>query len=390
MKIRHTIGALLLCASCAAQAPHSRVVINPGLLLPQDTLVARRLIAALDSFLIAAQNPDEANTLVFAPQKLETYILLDELKGIENSRRFQNQYFYKPYLSNVVPMSGRRFRVQISYIGTIQEMAVTAGNYELIAHPTGDSYTFASLLAHNTRNWKKLIAGNTTFYYQNSINERSVKAYRQLSESLDQKLNTRNKQCIIYLCEDFVEAQKLIGMPYKLDYNSYDKNALSYVSGNQKLIISGDLSPTLETFDAHDLWHDRLSLAISRSKVNKPIDEGCAYLYGGSWGLSWNEILMRFKEKVAADKSTDWAALKEKPLNFGISEEEHLMADYVVNALLIRKIEQEKGFAAVWEFLCCGPAEKGHRNYYSALEKLTGITRENYNTRVWELVNAAK
>lgn len=390
MKIRHTIGALLLCASCAAQAPHSRVVINPGLLLPQDTFVARRLVAALDSFLIAAQNPDEANTLVFAPQKLETYILLDELKGIENSRRFQNQYFYKPYLSNVVPMSGRRFRVQISYIGTIQEMAVTAGNYELIAHPTGDSYTFASLLAHNTRNWKKLIAGNTTFYYQNSINERSVKAYRQLSESLDQKLNTRNKQCIIYLCEDFVEAQKLIGMPYKLDYNSYDKNALSYVSGNQKLIISGDLSPTLETFDAHDLWHDRLSLAISRSKVNKPIDEGCAYLYGGSWGLSWNEILMRFKEKVAADKSTDWAALKEKPLNFGVSEEEHLMADYVVNGLLIQKIEQEKGFVAVWEFLCCGPAEKGHLNYYSALEKLTGITRESYNTRVWELVNAAK
>ena len=352
--------------------------------------MAKNLIVALDSFLNAAQKPDDENTLVYAPEKLETFILLDEIKGIEGSRRFQNPHFYKPYLSNIVAFSEGSFLIQISYIGVYEQNAVLAATYELIAHPKGDSFVFASPLKYNTRNWKKILAGNTAFYYHDRINLKKVAEFKKLSNSFDKKLKTEDKQCAIYLCSDFVEAQKLIGLSYKLDYNGYDKNALSYVSGSQKLIISGDQSPTLENFDPHDLWHDRLSLAIARSKVNKPIDEGCAYLYGGSWGLSWNDILMRFKEKVAADKNTDWAALKEKPLNFGVSEDEHLMADYVVNALLVRKIEQEKGFAGVWEFLCCGPAEKGNNNYYTALEKLTGITRENYNARVWELVKSAR
>ena len=382
--------ALLLCAWFAAQAQQSKIIINPGLQLPQDTIVARSLVAALDSFLIAAQKPDEANTLVYAPEKLETFILLDEIKGIEGSRRFQNPQFYKPYLSNVVPVSEKRFLIQISYIGVYEQNAILAAMYEFIAHPKGNSFVFASPLTHNTRKWKKAFAGNTSFYYEERINLEKVAAFKKLSASFDKKLNTQDKQCAFYLCSDFVEVQKLIGLSYKLDYNSYDKNTLSYIFENHKLIISGDLSPSLDHFDPHDLWHDRLSLAIARSKVNKPIDEGCAYLYGGSWGLSWNDILQRFNEKVASNKNTNWTELKENPLNFGTSEDEHLMADYVVNALIIRKIEQDKGFAGVWEFLCCGPAEKGNNNYYSALEKLTGITRESYNARVWELVNAAR
>ena len=65
-------------------------------------------------------------------------------------------------------------------------------------------------------------------------------------------------------------------------------------------------------------------------------------------------------------------------------------ADYIVNALIIQKIEKEKGFAGVWELLNCGKFEKGNENYYKALEKLTGITKANYNDKVWELINKEK
>lgn len=58
--------------------------------------------------------------------------------------------------------------------------------------------------------------------------------------------------------------------------------------------------------------------------------------------------------------------------------------------MLIRKIEKEKGFAGVWEFLNCGKLEKGNENYYKSLEKLTGITKANYNDKVWELIKMSK
>ena len=58
-----------------------------------------------------------------------------------------------------------------------------------------------------------------------------------------------------------------------------------------------------------------------------------------------------------------------------------------MNALLVQKIEKEKGFAGVWELLNVGPFEKANDKYYQTLEKLTGITKANYNEKVWELIN---
>ena len=65
-------------------------------------------------------------------------------------------------------------------------------------------------------------------------------------------------------------------------------------------------------------------------------------------------------------------------------------ADDIVNALLVKKIEKEKGFAGVWELLNAGPVEKGNEKYFQILEKLTGITKANYNEKIWELINNEK
>lgn len=109
-------------------------------------------------------------------------------------------------------------------------------------------------------------------------------------------------------------------------------------------------------------------LLFQEGKVNNPIDEACAYLYGGSWGYIGDDIIQIFKNKIVTNKDAGWIDYKENPFNFGESQRKHLMVDYVVNALLIEKIEKEKGFEGVWEMLKCGPYEKGNANYFKALE----------------------
>jgi hypothetical protein len=64
--------------------------------------------------------------------------------------------------------------------------------------------------------------------------------------------------------------------------------------------------------------------------------------------------------------------------------------DYVVDALIIQKLEKEKGFSAVWELLNCGKYQEGNENYFKMLEKLTGINKSNYNKKIWELVKNEK
>ncbi len=109
------------------------------------------------------------------------------------------------------------------------------------------------------------------------------------------------------------------------------------------------------------------------------------HYYGRSWGFTWEEIFKAFKEQVASNKNTNWVQIKEVPVTFKTGNFSN-NADYIVNALLIKKIEKEKGFAGVWELLTVGPYETGNQKYYQALEKLTGINKVNYNEKVWELI----
>ena len=389
MKLIKNILVFALCCTFSKAAQASTLIINPGVRLPQDSAESRRLTTSLENFLIAAQGDNAANTLVFAPERAETYVLLDEINGMESNAREQNEHYYQPYLVNVVPLADSNYLVQVAYMAVQKEVPVLRAGFELVAHRAGASFLYSSPLLRNTRHWKTWkTADQCIFHYKDQINKKMVASYGKNIADFDRRLKSANKITELYCCADFTELQHLIGITYKFDYNGYPRNVLSTIDDNRKLVVLGMGDDRFDNYDPHDLWHERLSMVVPRAKVNKPVDEACAYLYGGSWGISWATILQQFKAKVAVNKEMDWLACKEKPLDFGPDASKHLMADYVVNALIIQKIEREKGFAGVWELLNCGPYEAGNANYYAALERLTGINKANYNDRVRVLIEA--
>lgn len=376
----------LLFVTFFVKAQTSQLRINQNIILPKDSTERKQLISSLNDFLSAAQKPNEENKLVFAAEAIETFMLLDEIKEIEKSGKFKDDFFYKPYLTNAIPLKNNQYLLQISFIGVNENTAFLKANFEFIAHKTGDTFFFSSPLVSNTKTWKVEKSGNTIFHYQASINKAKIKAFNTLTAIYDKKLGVKNKITEFYCCENLSELQKLIGVGYKSDYNSKSEGIWSASLGDKKIIALGNDNASFNDFDPHDLWHDRLSLVIPRNQVNKAVDEGCAYIYGGSWGLSWKTIFEAFKEQVASNKNTNWIEVKEKPLYFKTQKFPNV-ADQIVNALLVKKIEKEKGFAGVWELLNCGKVEKGNENYYKALEKITGITKTDYNEKVWELIN---
>ncbi len=381
---------MLIFAVFFANAQTYSLRINPNIILPKDSIESKNLTTSLNNFLLSAQRPNEENMFVFDSEKIETFIQLDEVNGIEKSGIYKDDFFYKPYLTNVMPLIDNQYLVQVSYIGTNENTAYLRASFEFIAHKTGSSFVFSSPLLRNTKNWKIEKVGNTIFHYQNTINKDKIKEFNKLTSLFDAKLKATNKITDYYCTDNIIELQKLIGVDYKSDYNGRTESIWSSSFGDRKLIVLGNNSSTFNEFDPHDTWHDRLYSVTTRSKINRPVDEGCAYIYGGgSWGISWKDVFKKFKDKVASNKNTDWTECKEKPLNFN-TPEIYLYADYVVNALLIQKIEKEKGFAGVWELLNVGPFEKGNEKYYKMLEKLTGITKANYNEKIWELINNEK
>lgn len=389
MNLKSIIALTVSIVSIASFAQTNNLKLGANLQLPKDTIISKQLILSLNNLLIAKDKPNEENNFILNSERVETYLLLDEIIGIEKSGKFKDDNFYKPYLMNVVKINDDQYYTQISFIGINENISMLRASFELIAHKSNNSFVFSSPLIRNTKNWQIEKVGNYIFHYQKNINKSKVQEFNKFATSIDKKLKITNKSTEFYCCENFTELQKLIGIEYKNDYNGKVENVFSSKFEDKNIIVLGNNNSTFNEFDQHDLWHDRLSLLIARNLVNKTIDEGCAYIYGGSWGISWEEIFKIFKKEVANNKNANWLEIKENPIYFKTKEFKN-SADYIVNALLVQKIEKEKGFAGVWEFLNCGKLVKGNENYFKSLEKLTGITKANYNDKIWELINDEK
>lgn len=390
MKTTKLFLNFLILLSSIAFSQTKPLVIPQNINLPKDTIVSNRLIKSLNGFLSQKENENKTNTFVLNEDLLETSILLDEMKEIEKSTKYKDDNFYKGYLTNVVQLDGVNFLIQLSYIGVTENAPVLKASFEVLSKQKDGIFYFLSPLKRNTSSWKTKKIGDFTFHYKNTINEKNTNDFVKNATLFDKKLNAKSGKMEWYGCDDLPDLLQTIGVKYKLDYNGRSSSTFSANENNTLLAVSGSGNYDFNSYDPHDLWHDRLHNVITTKIINKPVDEGCAYLYGGSWGITWNQILKMFKEKVSSNPKSDWLSLYEQFYNFGESKEKHLIVGYVINALLVEKIEKEKGFSAVMELLSCGRYEKTNENYFVVLEKLTGINKLNFNERVWALIKESK
>ncbi|KAA5532453.1 hypothetical protein F0919_16830 [Taibaiella lutea] len=363
------------------------VIILPDIYLPRDTTEKNELLTSLQSFLLQVPKANKDNAFVSATDLLETSALLDEMKDIEMNEALKEEHFYKPYLNNVVAMTDTDFIIQLSYIGIKDNNADLRASFTLLAKKRAGKFYFSSPLKQNTISWKQVKLGNATVFYKNTLNTANAEKYFNTIATYDRKLQAPKKPLEFYCADNFHEVLQLLGIDYKSDYNGFRRNTISATENNTSISINGMLTSDFTNFDPHDLWHDRLHHVVSTDSINRPVDEGTAYWYGGgSWGLTWAEITTRFKTFIASNPNADWLKLYNESVVFNKEKNAPLNVDYMINALFVRKIEKEKGFDAVITLLSCGKKEKDNENYFEALKKITGIDKEHFNEAVWKLI----
>lgn len=388
MKKPLTIFVLLFSITALGQV--NQIIIPNNINVPKDPIVKKLLLESLNGFLNLKEIPNNENAFVLNEDLLETSVLLDEIKGIEKNGRFTDNKFYKCHLTNATTLEDSTFLIQFSYLGIKENTPILKASFEIIGKQKNGKFYFCSPLKYNTTAWKMKKIGNSLFHYKSSLNVKKAKAFNNQVNNFDKKLNAPISKIEWYGFNNLQEGLRYIGVLYKMDYNGMSSNTFTSSENGTLLQISGTNNEHFDSFDTHDLWHDRLNNVISRSLTNKAVDEGCAYLYGGSWGIGWKEIFKSFKEKVSNKPDTNWLELYGKFENFGKSREAYLMPEYVINALIVQKIEKENGFSAVFELLKCGKYNQNNNAYFEAIEKLSGINRTNFNEKIWELVKNEK
>lgn len=385
---KSTLTIICLSISIVCYSQIDQLIVPKYIKLPGDSIQNEQLVSSIAGFLKQAAKFDKDNAFVLKENILETSALLDEIKGIENGNGNKMNNFFKCYLASVVSLDSANYVIQISYIGINELAPVLRASFKLMAKKMNGQYFFYSPLKRNTITWQVKKEGNFIFYYKTSINSGIVNNYVKKAEEFDKKLHAADYTTQIYYCDDFQTALELLGVEYKLDYNGVNHNTLSTFDDNNILHIVGSNDLDIATVDIHDLWHERLNHTISINIINKSVNEGCAYLYGGSWGISWHGIFKKFKAYMGSRK--DWLTAFNENNNFGDSQKRHLYVSYVINALIIKQIEKENGFNGVIKLLSCGKIENDNANYFHALNKIIGINKSNFNEKVERLFENEK
>ncbi len=383
MKQKTLLTALFLTTVTFTSYGQSLIVMN-GVNLPKDSVTKNELVSSLDGFLDQKEGPNKENKFVLKDDLLAMSALLDEIKGMEKNAKLKDDHFYKAYLTNIVKLDSNDFLVQLAYTGMAENTPILRASFRLLSKKLDGQFYFYTILKRNTVAWKTENLDNVTYHFKDTLDTVNANAYLKAVNSYDTRLKTPLTSFDFYFCDNFPEVAQVLGVDYKLDYTGIKFDDISSHENNTNLEINGGYDGPLR-FDPHDLWHDRLHRVLSTDVINRPVDEGCAYLYGGSWGISWGQVLPMFKKYALSHPGADWLTLYIDNTNFEDGPKPMKIA-YAINALIVRKLEQEKGFAPVMELLSCGKREQGDDNYFKALEKVSGISKAGFNSSVWGLI----
>ena len=383
------LGLIFLRGVASGQT--SVLLLSPGLQLPKDSALREGLLGSLRGWLEQRDRPDSLNGYVSRAELPETSVFMDELRSIDRSNRRDSVSSCQCYLGNVVSLDSMRCLVQLNYMGVRKDTPVLRACCTVLARREGDKWIVSSVLGRATTDWKTRAIGNCVFHYKTDLNVKKAGEFVKRMASYDKRLGVTGSKFDFYCCDDWLEATRLMGEDYRLDYNGVARMEFSSDDGNRTIVVSGEKwKDGFNEWDPHDWWHGRLHRVVPPATIYRPVDEGMAYLYGGSWRVyAWSDVLRMIRDYAAAHPDADWLALYKNgtPL---VSAPWPLYIGYVINALIVQRLEKEKGFAAALPLVTCGPKQAGDANYFAALAAVTGVTEAGFNGYVAELMRGAE
>jgi hypothetical protein len=239
---------------------------------------------------------------------------------------------------------------------------------------------FAIPLSYFTRTWKLKKVGLTTYHYADHINLNTATLFDRKNRLMAKKLGLGAERFDFYLCDNYQDILKLLGF-------SYDSASAGNIDDGYG-VDEGTIFSIRHNEDfSHDLFH-YYSGKFRHNKRNSSADEGVAYSWGNPYYtdkqgamITRHLLVAQLRDYLEHHPETSLLTLFEKnPMIFPSKAKVRSL----LSSLTCDEIERRAGAEGIKELLDCGP---GDENYFRVTGKLTGITAENFNQEMRELLN---
>ncbi len=231
------------------------------------------------------------------------------------------------------------------------------------------TYKLYNALIFNREKWLFKNVGLVDFYYPSyhNFNYKKAKELNIFIDSICKNLDVKPKAFEYYLADDFDEIQALKGFDYYIGMGGETKP--SGKASYDKVYCAG-----LGEYYLHEVFH----IEIDEHYPNNYywVSEGIATFLGGSrghdlyWHLKRTNDYLKHNEDINLNNLLDLVNL-----------DEYTSFHYSLGGLIAKKIYEKGGWSMIKEFMNSG---KSKNDYYCAIEKYLGVSRNDLNTYLRE------
>lgn len=282
------------------------------------------------------------------------------------------------------------FTIHLNCYYEDKEIKNSVAKIEIILQEISSKYLVSSIIKNNLTRWKLKTIENYSFYSEKEIDEKNLRDFIAKNNQLSLNLKEKKIPTKVYCSDDIYKAYELFGVDYRRN-DSPDSFFLGIdlaTDNSQSAMIVASEKGTMDDFSFGSLWKARITEKYPIKSLYEPVLEGYSYINDGSPLYKWEQIWIHFKNAYPVSQKTDWLSLYGTKENFSLPSTP-LYLENLINALILKKIEKEKGFNGVLELLNCGKFDgENQDNYFKILEKGSGITKANFNAAIDKLITS--
>jgi len=383
--IKNNLTIILLFSFTTLFAQET-ILIPKFLKNPMDSITKQNFNQSLES-LFSEMKKGKIDESLLTPKKAElTQSQLQELVNYEIKKDSSELKNKDKQLINIYPVSNNEYFISVSYTYQKPESeSILLYIINLIATKDENKFTFSVPIDYLTRYWKTQTIGNTTYHFRNNLNTERAKLFDKKNSEIAKKLGLIPEKMDFYMTDNFQEISELLSFKYSLFSNGKYRDGYGVDSKTIFAIMNN------EDF-SHDMFHYYSGKINKRENRNWITEEGIAYLWGNAYYTDKNGEMITHKRLVtelqnylSKNPNTNLYELFSKNEKIFNNIAPEISVRSTISGIITQEIETKKGVEGTTKLINAG-REKRLESYLKVTDELIGINRENFNTKVKELI----
>lgn len=351
-----------------------------------EETIQKEIFSALDSLFVQLTTDQLDDTYLSKELKDLTRVTLLKVKDYETSKDSIQKNQIDKHLIRGYPLNQEEYFLSLAFIQKNKaDNPILYYVINLIATKKGEEILFSIPLNYFTKDWKQTTIGSTIYHHNKELQQKRAAVFDKKNTAIAQKLGVTKEAFDFYICENYQEILRLLGIEFSVYENSKYRTGYGVVANTIFSVMNN------EDF-SHDVFHYYSGKINERVNRNWITEEGIAYWWGNAYYtdskgemISHQQLVEALKNHLIKHPETSLFDLFENNPKIFNQLAPEVSVRSTIAGIIAQQVEKEKGAKGIAQLINAGSQDR-LQSFLKATDELIGLNQNNFNQKVKKLI----